>query len=65
MALVLTLTAWLPAAPARSIAPVLAQAGTQSETEKNDKPAPAFQYLVATLSTFLVLTIICKPSRKG
>lgn len=65
LAVVLVMAAWLPTVSAQHVAPPLAQASGQQEEEKTEKPAPAFQYLVATLSTFLVLILICKPSRKG
>jgi hypothetical protein len=34
-------------------------------TEKPERPAPAFQVIVAVCCSALVLFIVCKPSRKG
>lgn len=33
--------------------------------EKPERPAPALQYTAAILCALLVLTIVCKPSRKS
>lgn len=48
-------------------APARAQAlqGQGEEAEKEGGPSNALPYMVAILSTALVMVIICKPSRKA
>ena len=45
--------------------PAAAPAPVGSSAEKVEKPAPTLAYAVAVLSTIIVLSIICVPSRKS
>lgn len=55
-------TAWAQGPQTGPLAP---PAPAQPGEDKQERPAPALQYTVALLSALLILTIICKPSRKS
>ena len=46
-------------------APAVQLAPSDPNADKPEKPAPTLAYLVAVLSTVLVLCLICVPSRKA